>query len=147
MKTYSTRAGDIEHAWHIIDAADEILGKLATRVAGLLMGKHKPMFVPNMDTGDYVIVINASKIRVSGKKMQDKKYYRHSMYPGGLKAESLQEMLQAHPQRVIEHAVKGMLPRNKLGRAMFKKLKVYAGDKHPHAAQIGGVHKVKGEAS
>lgn len=147
MKTYSTRAGDIQHAWHVVDAADQILGRLATKVAGLLMGKHKPIFAPNMDTGDYVVVINASKIKVTGKKIQDKKYYRHSTYPGGLKTESLQEMMQAHPERVIEHAVKGMLPHNKLGRAMIKKLKVYAGDKHPHAAQTSAVQKAKGEAS
>ena len=136
MKTYSVKAGDINHQWHIVDAADQILGRLATKVAGLLMGKHKTMFVSNMDTGDYVIVLNAAKIKVTGKKLQDKMYYHHSMYPGGLKSVALGKMLQTHPERVMEHAVKGMLPHNKLGRAMLKKLKVYAGDKHPHEAQI-----------
>ncbi len=147
MKTYSTRAGDIQKAWHVVDASDQILGRLATKIAGLLMGKHKTIFAPNMDTGDYVVVINASKIKVTGKKMQDKKYYRHSTYPHGLKTRSLQEMMQAQPERVIEHAVKGMLPHNKLGSAMLKKLKVYADDKHPHVAQTGAAQKTKGEAS
>src|SRR4030042_6752407 len=135
MKTYSVKAGDIDHQWHIVDASGQILGRLATKVAGFLMGKHKTMFVSNMDTGDYVIVLNAVKIKVTGKKLQDKMYYHHSMYPGGLKSVSLGKMLQTHPERVMEHAVKGMLPHNKLGRAMLKKLKVYAGDKHPHEAQ------------
>ena len=147
MKTYSVKAGDIDHQWHIVDASGQILGRLATKVAGFLMGKHKTMFVSNMDTGDYVIVLNAVKIKVTGKKLQDKMYYHHSMYPGGLKSVSLGKMLQTHPERVIEHAVKGMLPHNKLGRAMFKKLKVYAGDKHPHEAQMVGIQKVKGGAS
>lgn len=146
MKTYSTRAGDIEHQWHVIDATDKILGKLATEVAQLLMGKHKTIFSPNLDTGDYVVVLNAAKVRVTGKKLKEKIYYRHSNYPGGLKSVSLEKLLQTHPERVIEHAVKGMLPHNKLGRAMFKKLKVYAGDKHPHEAQLSALKKVKGGA-
>jgi large subunit ribosomal protein L13 len=136
MKTYSTKAGDIKRQWHVIDAAGETLGKVAVRVAGLLMGKHKAYFARNLDTGDYVIVINAAKIKVTGNKMKDKFYYRHSMYPGGLKTTSLEEMLNTHPERVIEHAVKGMLPHNTLGSAMLKKLKVYSDDKHPHQAQI-----------
>jgi large subunit ribosomal protein L13 len=147
MKTYSTKAGDIERKWHVIDAAGETLGKVAVKVAGLLMGKHKAYFAPNLDTGDYVIVINAAKIKVTGNKMKDKFYYRHSMYPGGLKTTSLEEMLNTHPERVIEHAVKGMLPHNTLGNAMFKKLKVYSDDKHPHQAQITIAETGKGGKS
>lgn len=147
MKTYSTKAGDIQRQWHVIDASDQTLGRLATKIAGLIMGKHKPYFASNLDTGDYVVVINASKIKVTGKKLTDKFYYRHSMYPGGLKTTSLEDMLKSHPERVIEHAVKGMLPHNNLGRAMFKKLKVYAGDSHPHEAQVAGSKSVEGGAS
>jgi large subunit ribosomal protein L13 len=139
MKTYSTKAKDVERQWHVIDASGKILGKLATQVANLLMGKHKPTFVPYLDTGDFVIVLNATKIRVTGKKPKQKTYYRHSGYPGGIKAETYEEMMATHPTRVIEHAVKGMLPHNRLGRAMFKKLKVYAGDSHPHQAQVAGM--------
>jgi len=146
MKTYSTKASEIERKWHVLNADGETLGKLAVKAAGLLMGKHKPMFASNMDTGDFVVVINAGKIKVSGKKLTDKMYYRHSTYPGGLKAESLGEMLEAHPERVIQHAVKGMLPHNSLGNAMLKKLKVYADNKHPHEAQVGGA-KIEGGAS
>jgi large subunit ribosomal protein L13 len=139
MKTYSTKAKDVERQWHVIDASGKILGKLATQVANLLMGKHKPTFVPYLDTGDFVIVLNATKVKVTGKKPKQKTYYRHSGYPGGIKAETYEEMMAAHPTRVIEHAVKGMLPHNRLGRAMFKKLKVYAGDSHPHQAQVAGM--------
>jgi len=139
MKTYSTKAKDVEHRWHVIDASGKILGKLATEVANLLMGKHKPTFVPYLDTGDFVIVLNATKVRVTGKKPQQKTYYRHSGYPGGLKAETYEELMATHPTRIIEHAVKGMLPHNRLGRAMFKKLKVYEGDSHPHKAQVAGM--------
>ena len=138
MKTYSTKADDIERQWHVIDASGKTLGRLATQVASLLKGKHKPIYVPHLDTGDYVIVLNAAKVRVTGKKLKQKTYYRHSGYPGGLKAVTYEEMMSAHPTRVIEHAVKGMLPHNRLGRAMFKKLKVYAGDNHPHQAQVAG---------
>jgi large subunit ribosomal protein L13 len=144
MKTYSTKAKDINRHWHIIDANDKILGKIATEAANLLMGKHKTMFSPNMDTGDYVIVVNASKVKVTGNKVTDKMYYRHSMYPGGLKVISFQKMLQQHPDRIIEHAVKGMLPKNKLGSAMIKKLKIYAGDNHPHKAQVASPQPAKG---
>jgi large subunit ribosomal protein L13 len=147
MKTYSTKADDIKRQWHVIDAAGETLGKVAVQVAGLLMGKHKAYFAPNLDTGDYVIVINAAKIKVTGNKMKEKFYYRHSMYPGGLKTTSLEDMLNTHPERVIEHAVKGMLPHNTLGRAMFKKLKVYSDDKHPHQAQITVAEPGKGGKS
>jgi large subunit ribosomal protein L13 len=139
MKTYSTKAKDIERKWHIIDASGKILGKVATQIANLLMGKHKPMYAPYLDTGDYVIVLNAAKVRVTGKKAKQKTYYRHSGYPGGIKAETFEKMLATHPARVIEHAVKGMLPHNRLGRAMYKKLKVYAGDSHPHQAQVAGM--------
>ena len=147
MKTYSTKIEDIKRQWHVVDASGQTLGKTAVKVAGLLMGKHKAYFAPNLDTGDYVIVINAAKIKVTGNKMKDKIYYRHSMYPGGLKTKTLEEMLAKHPERVIEHAVKGMLPHNNLGRAMFKKLKVYAEDKHPHQAQIGITESTKGGKS
>jgi len=135
MKTYSTKASDIKREWHVIDASDKVLGRLATQVASLLMGKHKSMFSPNLDTGDFVVVINAAKVRVTGNKMKQKIYHRHSGYPGGLKSISLEKMMQTHPTRVIEHAVKGMLPHNRLGAKMFKKLKVYAGDTHPHPIQ------------
>ncbi len=136
MKTYSVKASDIKREWHLIDAKDLVLGQVATDAARLLMGKHKPMFTRNLDTGDFVVVINAEKVRFTGKKGKQKMYYRHSNYPGGFKAISLELMLQTHPTRVIEHAVKGMLPRNRLGDAMLKKLKVFAGDSHPFQAQI-----------
>jgi large subunit ribosomal protein L13 len=139
MKTYFTKAKDVERQWHVIDASGKTLGKLATQVANLLMGKHKPTFVPYLDTGDFVIVLNATKVKVTGKKPKQKTYYRHSLYPGGLKAETYEEMMADHPTRIIEHAVRGMLPHTRLGRAMFKKLKVYAGDSHPHQAQVAGM--------
>lgn len=135
MKTYSTKAKDIKREWWVVDAADKTLGTVATEAANLLMGKHKPLYAPYIDTGDYVVVINAAKVRVTGRKLDQKMYYRYSGYPGGLKSNSLKELLAKDPTRVIEHAVKGMLPHNRLGRAMFKKLKVYAGDAHPHQAQ------------
>jgi large subunit ribosomal protein L13 len=146
MKTYSVKAKDIERRWHVIDASGQTLGKLATQVANLLMGKHKPTYTPHMDTGDFVIVLNATKVKVTGKKPKQKTYYRHSGYPGGIKAETYEELMAAHPTRVIEHAVKGMLPHNRLGRAMYKKLKVYTGDSHPHQAQVAAGTKtnVKG---
>jgi large subunit ribosomal protein L13 len=134
MKTYSVKASEIKREWHVIDASGKILGKVATEAAGLLMGKDKAMFTRNLDTGDYVVVTNASKVKVTGKKLEQKMYYRHSGYPGGFRAVPLAEMLEKKPEMVIEHAVKGMLPQNKLGDAMIKKLKVYAGAEHPHAA-------------
>ena len=137
MRTYATKAKDIERQWHVIDASGKTLGRLTVQIARLLMGKHKPQFAPYLDCGDYVIVLNASKVKVTGNKARQKTYYRHSGYPGGLKAMNFEKMLQTHPIRVIEHAVKGMLPHNRLGDAMFKKLKVYEGDSHPHQAQIG----------
>jgi large subunit ribosomal protein L13 len=136
MRTYSPKAKDIERQWWVIDAADKTLGAIATQVAKLLMGKHKPIYAPHIDTGDYVVVINAAKVRVTGKKTEQKVYYRHSGYPGGLKSQRFEELFSEEPARVIELAVKGMLPHNRLGRAMFKKLRVYPGDEHPHQAQI-----------
>jgi len=135
MKTYSTKPSEIEREWHVIDASDKVLGRLATQVANLLMGKHKPIFCRNLDTGDFVVILNADKVRVTGNKAKQKLYYRHSGYPGGLKSVSLEKMMQTNPARVIEHAVKGMLPHNRLGAKMVKKLKVYTGDTHPHLAQ------------
>jgi large subunit ribosomal protein L13 len=136
MKTYSPQAKDIEREWRVIDATDKTLGRIATQVANLLMGKHKPLYASHIDTGDYVVVINAAKLKVTGKKMEQKIYYRHSGYPGGLKSQRLEELFSQDPSRVIELAVKGMLPHNRLGRDMIKKLKVYPGDEHPHQAQV-----------
>lgn len=136
MKTYSTKISEIERQWHVIDASDKVLGRLATKLAGLLMGKHKPIFSRNLDTGDFVIVLNADKVRVTGNKATQKLYYRHSGYPGGFKSITFEKLMLTHPTRVIEHAVKGMLPHNRLGARMFRRLKVYAGDTHPHLAQV-----------
>ena len=135
MKTYSTKASDIKREWHVIDASDKILGRVATQAASLLMGKHKPIFCHHLDTGDYVVVINAEKVRVTGNKAKQKFYYRHSGYPGGLKSVSLEKMLQTHPTRVIEYGVKGMLPQNRLRASMMKRLRVHAGDTHPYQGQ------------
>lgn len=135
MKTYYAKPNEVEREWLLIDAEDQVLGRVASKAAQILKGKHKPQYTPHVDTGDFVVVINADKIRVTGVKATDKEYYRHSGYPGGLKCETFQEAMEKHPERVIEHAVKGMLPKNTLGRAMAKKLKVYAGSKHPHMAQ------------
>ncbi|UCG55404.1 MAG: 50S ribosomal protein L13 [Dehalococcoidia bacterium] len=137
MKTYSVKASEIKRDWHIIDGKGKVLGLLATDIARLLMGKHKTTFSRHMDTGDFVVVINAEKINVSGNKENQKLYYRHSGYPGSLKSITLGAMLKTKPERVIEHAVKGMLPKNRLGKSMIKKLKVYAGDSHPYLTQIG----------
>lgn len=134
-KTFITTPKDIQQGWWVVDAEGQTLGRLASKIAPYLTGKNKPIYVPNLDTGDFVVVVNASKIRVTGKKMKDKMYYHHSGYPGGLKATPLAEVLEKHPERVIEAAVKGMLPSTALGRQMLKKLKVYAGGEHPHAAQ------------
>jgi large subunit ribosomal protein L13 len=132
MKTYSPKAKDIKHEWRVVDAENKTLGRMASQVANLLMGKHKAIYAPHIDTGDYIVVINAAKVTVTGKKAEQKIYYRHSGYPGGLKSPTFKEMFDKHPTRVIEHAVRGMLPKNRLGRAMFKKLKVYPGSEHPH---------------
>ena len=135
MKTFSAKPQDIERKWFVVDAQGQTLGRLATRIATVLRGKHKPVYTPHMDCGDYVIVVNADKIQVTGHKLEQKTYYRHSGYPGGLREVSLRRQLQIHPDRVIEAAVRGMLPHNRLGRKMFKKLKIYAGPTHPHEAQ------------
>lgn len=135
MKTYYAKPLEVEREWVLIDATDQVLGRVASVAAQILKGKHKPQYTPHVDTGDFVVVINADKIKVTGAKAADKVYYRHSGYVGGLKSETFAEAMEKHPERVIEHAVKGMLPKNTLGRAMGKKLKVYAGPEHPHAAQ------------
>ena len=135
MRTYSPKPGDIKREWHVIDATDVRLGRLAVQVANLLRGKHKPMFAPHVDTGDFVIVVNASKVALSGSKATKKMSYRHSGYPGGLSSTPFGELLEKDPRRAIEKAVWGMLPKNRLGRQMLKKLKVYAGPEHPHQAQ------------
>ena len=135
MRTYSVRASDIKREWHVIDASDRILGRLATEVATLLMGKHKPAFTRNLDVGDFVVIVNAGKVRLSGNKAKRKIYYRHSGYPGGLKSITFEKLMQSYPERAVEYAVRGMLPRNRLGASMMKKLRVYVGDKHPHLAQ------------
>lgn len=144
MKTYYAKPQDVEREWLLIDATDLVLGRVATKVAHILKGKHKPQYTPHIDTGDFVIIINAEKIRLTGVKSTSKEYYRHSGYPGGLKVESFEEAMEKHPERVFEHAVKGMLPKNKLGRAMGKKLKVYAGSEHPHMAQQPREIKMEG---
>ena len=135
MKTFMASPATIERKWYVVDAADMTLGRLASEVAKVLRGKNKPIFTPHMDTGDYVIVVNAEKIKVTGKKLDQKIYYRHSDYVGGMKETTLKEMMQKYPERVVEHAVKGMLPKGPLGRQMYKKLHVYAGPEHKHAAQ------------
>ena len=136
MKTYSPRKADLQADWHLIDASGETLGRLASRVAQLLSGKGNVRYVRHMDSGDHVVVVNAAKIVVSGKKALEKVYYRHSGYPGGLKEITYAQMMDRYPERVIEHAVKGMLPKTALGRAMYRKLRVYRGPTHPHAGQI-----------
>ena len=135
MKTYVTKPGSVEREWFVVDADGKTLGRLASQIAAVLHGKHKPQFSPSIDIGDFVIVVNAEKIRVTGSKLQQKKYYRHSGYPGGLSEITLADQLDRHPTRVIKAAVRGMLPRTRLGRKMFKKLKVYSGPEHPHQAQ------------
>jgi large subunit ribosomal protein L13 len=135
MKTFTATPSTIKREWCVVDATDKTLGRLATELAHRLRGKHKPTFTPNMDTGDYMVVINAEKIKVTGNKLEDKIYYRHTGYIGNLKSITLGKQLDQHPERVLQAAVKGMLPRNSLGRAMFRKLHVYAGPAHPHEAQ------------
>ena len=135
MKTYSAKAGDIERKWFIVDADGKTLGRMATVIAQVLRGKLKPQFTPHADTGDFVVVVNAEKVHLSGKKPQQKTYQRYSGYPGGLKIEKFEDVIKKHPERVIESAVRGMIPKNKLGRAVIKKLKVYSGSEHPHEAQ------------
>ena len=136
METYSPKLKEINREWHVIDAAGATVGDVAQRVATLLRGKHKPMFATHLDTGDYVIVVNVAKVVVTGKKKTQKIYYRHSGYPGGLRAPTFQDVMDQDPRRVMEHAVKGMLPKTSLGRAMYRKLRVYAGAEHPHTGQV-----------
>ena len=145
MKTVSVKAGDIKREWHTIDASDEVLGKLATRAANLLMGKHKPLFSRNADVGDFVVVTNAAKIRVTGDKTAQKLYHSHSGYPGGLKTISLEKLMETYPERVIEHAVKGMLPKNHLNAKMMKRLRVYKGDAHPSVGKTKPATAIKAE--
>jgi large subunit ribosomal protein L13 len=135
VSTYSPKPSEITRTWHVIDASDVVLGRLAVQAATLLRGKHKPTFAPHLDTGDFVVVVNAEKIAVSGNKREGKFIYRHSGFPGGLKKRTVGEMIEKHPERLVEKAIQGMLPKNRLGRAQAKKLKVYAGPEHPHAAQ------------
>ncbi len=135
MKTYVPKLDEIDRKWHVVDAEGKILGRLASEVATILKGKNKPMYTPHMDVGDHVIIINAEKIRMTGKKAETKRYYRHTGYPGGLRSDSFEDLLVKAPERILEKAVWGMMPHTKLGRQMFKKLKVYAGKEHPHEAQ------------
>ena len=135
MRTFSPKDSDITRHWHVIDASDVVLGRLASHVAVLLRGKHKPIFAPHVDTGDFVIVVNAAKVALSGSKLEQKQAYRHSGYPGGLRAVSYSSLMASHPERAVEKAVRGMLPKNSLGRKTLRKLKVYAGPDHPHEAQ------------
>jgi len=144
MKTYSAKPESVQREWFIVDAAEQTLGRLATEIALRLKGKHKPEYTPHVDTGDYIVVINAEKIRVTGKKTTDKMYYRHTGYPGGLRSISFDKLIDHKPEMVIEQAVKGMLPKNPLGRDMYRKLKVYAGSEHPHAAQQPQTLEIKG---
>ena len=135
MRTFTQKQEEIERDWYVVDAEGETLGRLASRIAPILKGKHKPIYTPHLDCGDFVIIVNAEKVRVTGRKLDQKLYYRHSGYPGGLKSISLRDQLNRYPERVLQAAIRGMLPKNKLGRRMIKKLKVYAGDAHPHEAQ------------
>lgn len=143
MPTYTPKAGDITRKWYVIDATDVVLGRLAATAASLLRGKHKPTFTPHVDSGDFVIVINADKVAVTGNKRQDKFIYRHSGYPGGLRRRALGELLDRHPDRVVEKAIVGMLPKNRLGRQIKKKLRVYTGPNHPHTAQQPIPYEIK----
>ncbi|MEZ0153504.1 MAG: 50S ribosomal protein L13 [Candidatus Reddybacter sp.] len=135
MKTFSAKPETVQHDWYVVDAADKTLGRLASEIATRLRGKHKPEYTPHVDTGDYIVVVNAEKVRVTGKKATDKMYYHHTGFPGGIKSISFEKLIDKAPERALEKAIKGMLPKGPLGRAMYGKLKVYAGDAHPHAAQ------------
>lgn len=135
MKTFTAKNESVRREWYVVDATDKTLGRLSTEIANRLRGKHKPEFTPHVDTGDYIVVVNAEKVQVTGNKASDKNYYHHTGFPGGIKSASFEQMIERHPERVIEAAVKGMMPKNKLSRAMLGKLKVYAGSEHPHTAQ------------
>lgn len=143
MSTYTPKAGDVTRNWHVIDATDVVLGRLAVQAATLLRGKHKPTYAPNVDGGDFVVIINAEKVALSGNKLTDKVYYHHSGFPGGLRGRSFGEVLETAPDRMVERAVKGMIPKNKLGAQILSKLKVYAGPDHPHAAQQPVPYEIK----
>ena len=143
MPTYTPKAGDITRTWYVIDATDVVLGRLAVAAATLLRGKHKPMFTPNVDAGDFVIVVNADKVAISGDKLQNKFAYRHSGFPGGLRARSIGDLMRKHPDRVVEKAIVGMLPKNRLSRQIKRKLRVYAGPEHPHKAQQPVPYEIK----
>ena len=143
MPTYTPKAGDITRTWYVIDATDVVLGRLAVAAATLLRGTHKPTFTPNVDAGDFVIVVNADKVAISGDKLQNKFAYRHSGFPGGLRARSIGDLMQKHPDRVVEKAIVGMLPKNRLGRQIKRKLRVYAGPEHPHKAQQPVPYEIK----
>lgn len=142
--TYMAKPNEIERKWYVVDASGQTLGRLASQVAAILRGKHKPIYTPHVDTGDHVIIINAEKIELTGNKWQDKKYYRHSGHPGGLKVRTARELKEKHPERLLELAIRGMLPKGPLGRKMFKKLHVYAGSEHPHQAQKPEVLELRG---
>ncbi len=135
MKTYAVKKKDIEHKWYVLNAEEQVLGRLASQAAHILKGKHKPIYTPHMDTGDHVVIINAGKVSLSGNKLEQKVYYRHTNYPGGIKSVTAKKLMQQKPEKVIRQAIKGMLPKNSLGRQMLQKLKVYAGAEHPHEAQ------------
>jgi len=135
MKSYTARTGEVPREWYLVDAQDKVLGRLATRIAMTLRGKNKPTFTPHIDTGDFVVVVNAAQVQLTGRKLDNKMYYRHSGYPGGIKEISARKLLQKKPEEVLRHAVRGMLPKNSLGRQLLKKLKIYAGGVHPHEAQ------------
>jgi len=135
MKTYTAKPSEVRHGWYVVDAQGKVLGRLATRIAQRLRGKHRPEYTPHVDTGDYIVVVNADKLRVTGKKAQQKKYYRHTGFPGGIRETTFAVLHAKHPDRVLQKAVKGMLPKGPLGSAMLKKLKIYAGEGHPHSAQ------------
>lgn len=147
QRTYSPKASEITRSWRVVDAQGKSLGRLASEVAGFLRGKHRPIFAEHMDVGDFVVVINAAQVRVTGNKLRDKMYYRHSNYPGGLKAVALGDVLAKHPDRVVKHAVKGMLPHNVLGRGQLRKLKIYAGPGHPHQAQLRATERAAQRAA
>ncbi len=136
MKTYSVKASELNPQWRVLDAEDRALGRLAVEAAKLLKGKHNPLYAPHLNTGDFVVIVNAAKVRLTGRKREQKEYIRHSGYPGGMRVVSFEEMMAKHPTRAVEYAVRGMLPKNRLGEDMFRRLKVYAGPVHPHAAQI-----------
>lgn len=141
QKTYSPKASEVTHTWRLVDAEGQTLGRMASQVAGWLRGKHRPTFAEHLDVGDYVVIVNAGRVRLTGNKARDRLYYRHSTYPGGLKSVPLGEVLAKHPDRLIKHTVKGMLPHNALGRKMLRKLKVYGGPSHPHEAQFRASQK------